>query len=258
MSDRFKAPLAVFETELAEVDRTLDYLNVSIRVRATLGRWVDWDKLPKHEKEMFRKFIKLKDFNQKATINGLHIVMVAAFEEYLRSTLREAIAKKTKEASKFSELGERAANRNFRVAGRALARPEDRPDYLHIDIYEIARRLGTCQPNSKNFELNEEILSDLPAITKLEEFLSCIEEFGFDLKWDQIGRSKEVQRQLGTRGTRESVKAVKQELIEAVKTRNRIAHTGMVVGDLTSEGIRRMQGVLREVARGITGKLQIQ
>lgn len=256
MAEELQVALVPLRTQLDETVDVLKYLSVSIRMRAALGKALHWQIIDDPTRNLASDFMSFRSINTNVIYNGLYTAAMAAFEDFLRNILKAAVRIKVEQAESFKDIGEKAINRHFRDSGRILIRVHDQPEYLHVDLYEIARRLGTCNLESNNFELNDDALTNIPKLTQLTEFIKCLTDFGFNINIDRIAAFKDVKQALNVSGTRGASKQLTKALDVAVKNRNRIAHTGSVAADVTQQSLEALVTLLRSIADSICSCLQ--
>jgi hypothetical protein len=185
----------------------------------------------------------------------MFVTVMAAFEEFLRSVLVLALREKIKQAQSFKDLGEALVNRHMEYSGRLLVGLNNPPTHPPIDHFDLCRKLGTCLPESTQFELNETALSLVRDLTQLETFMECLGVFGFKLQWDDLGRERDVQQSLQTKHARETSKRLQEYLRDAVRMRNRIAHTGQAAADVGDDVLSEELAIFRATATAIAARL---
>jgi hypothetical protein len=256
MASVFQSTRASLDAQFNEASLFMEYVSVSLRMRPAMGAALNWQHIDGSTKKLAQDFMQFRELNLNAVYNGLFAVTMAAFEDFLRKLLRTVIRERASHVGSFSELGENAVNLHFKASGRLLSRLHDQPDYLHVDLFEVARRLGTCREDARDFELNEDAIIELAKLTNLEQLLDLIDQLGLKLSLDGVVTSGDLQALLGASGTRQTSKELQKTLREAVKTRNRIAHSGSVPADVTPESLITLIRFLRELADSIVKALE--
>jgi hypothetical protein len=237
MQDPFAQAMITFSAHIDELRQNLYFINHAIKLRPMLASIVDRSNGRTPGTIAVDTFCKLHYTQNRVVVNGLYVTLIASFEELLRNLLRIAIQERVKQVDKYSDLGEKLMKRHIEYTGKILANIHKPPAHLSLDYYEICRKIGTCFPDAVTFEINETAFSIINAITDLQNFFECIEVIGFTISWDDIGRDERLQQFFTLTGTRETQKEIHIYLDNAIRHRNRIAHTGQSVADITDDEI---------------------
>ena len=121
---------------------------------------------------------------------------------------------------------------------------------------DLCRRLGTCLPDSANFEVNEQAIAMVPGLTGLETFFECLVSLGYQINWDDLGRIEAVQSCCGVKGARKASCELNTAISSVVRERNKIAHSGQSYAELTEERFEVSLILLETTAKAIVQHLQ--
>ena len=78
-----------------------------------------------------------------------------------------------------------------------------------------------------------------------------LRRIGIDLKWDDLGRSVDVQKALRTSGTRETAKQVQNFLKDAIRRRHNIVHKSDSAEQLTEAQVSDAIATFRALAKSL-------
>jgi len=255
MSEEDGAALSTLLTQLDNISLSLNFLSLSTSLKRTLSQTINWASGVQHALNDVRSFLDADIFPEQLFFNSSYLSSVAAFEEFLQNTIEAKVESEIEKAAIFEQLPENLRIRHMIASGKLLSLYENAPDHLSVNFSEVCRRLGTCMPESTDFELNTNALCFLKNIINLESFLEFLSKCCCQIDWDVLGRDAAIQKQLGTRGTRETAHQLKSYFKEMARMRNRIAHTG-TPSDVTPAILDSHLSILRATAITITTVLK--
>lgn len=235
------------------------------------AQWFDWiegagqfenllkDKLPWAQLDTgARGFVKSRLEStapaRQILLNSFYLTMVSGFEEYLRGKIREATEGYSNANKKYDEVNQNVRMTHVRASARLLRRIDDPPDYLTLNVDELCRGLGSCVPGSDRVLLNPDAFADVESLVLLENFVERVRIFGFDVTFDVLGKDAAIREALkfsARGGAREVGKALRKELMELRRNRNRIAHAGGSAAEVTTELLAFHRSLVQAVANAI-------
>lgn len=248
----------VLTSHLSEVAAVIDFYEAASAGRRAVPCLMDWQRDCPAERTVVQRFLKSPDVSDQILLNAMFLSSVAAFEEYLRASLRQALDASAQKAKTYGDLPEGAKVQHVEATGRLLASVKNPPRHLRaLDFDDICRRIGTCTDTSAAFELNLEALSLVKSILGIESVFELLRKFGYStLNWDALGRNAHVKACLGATGNRESANLLQEQVGRMVETRNRIAHTG-ASSDVTIASLRDHLELLGAVSAALDSALAL-
>ncbi len=224
----------------------LDWISEASKFEAILRDKIPWESLAGQEIATVQTRLKTVVPPSSLLMNSFYVTMVAGFEEYLRSYIREQAQKISLSNISFSDMDMKLIRMNMRESARLLKRLEAPPDYIRFDEGDLCRQLGTSVPGSKRVELNGDALAEVDGLLKLTSFMERIDVFEKKLTWDQLGGQQAIKTSLNLTGAkpREVGKALSAELNTIARYRNRIAHTGWAAADVTGPIAKQHRDIL--------------
>jgi len=249
-------PSGSLNTLIAQFDELLhrlEHARQSVKLKASINVLTNWSSPKKFEKDLLRTYLDLESPSDRSLLNGLYIVAIASFEEYLRQTLINAIQLKLQRSRNFSDQKIELIRRNIRSTSRFILDNESESDYSKI--YEACKRLGTCIPESTNLQINESAIAIITKIADLEKFFECLSDIGFKTDWDVLGRDTNMRRCLKTVGQRDTEKELKEAIKTIRQNRNSIAHTGLTSSNISEALFAYHLEILQNVASIIDSRI---
>jgi len=232
MASPFDASLATLLASISEAQDILGFIRDSFRVQTALQKAIDWQGEQTYEKRLATEFIKRELPPLQVIRNGLYVIMVAAFEQFLRETIIVIVNIRVSTAKRFGDLGDSFIKRHMDYSGRLLSMVHRPPAHLGLNYYDICQRLGTCQQESIDFKVNEVAFSNVKGITELNNFLEHVSDLGVKIQWDDLGRTERLQGLFHTKRTCDASKELASAFVKITEKRNRIAHSGNTVSDV--------------------------
>jgi hypothetical protein len=249
------AALAVFEDHLARIEAGLGFVEVAVAGRKQLRDIINWGG-DRYAVDAAKAFLAADLYPEELLCNSCYLSSVAAFEEFLRATLDSAIRASVSAMTSFDDMGRELHAAHMKATGRLLARCSDPPQQAAgVNFFEVCRRLGTCMPGSKKFEINSEALWILNDSLSFGASLEMLVQFRYVVTWDLICANRDVQARVHATGTREAAKALRDYLEDMTRQRNRIAHTGTTASEVTVTTLREHLALLLAVSKVLTGAL---
>lgn len=245
---RISPAKAVFDAHIEDCWAWLAWTDEAAAFGSVLKSKIPWDELQGDEKSAVSRHLNTTIPQGRTLLNALYLTMVSAFEEYLRSTIKEAAQGISSKSLTFEALRPEIRRLHIQESARLLRRVDSPPDYLVINEVDLCKALGSCVPGSTRVELNPEALSDVEGLLKLQTFFDRLRAFGVSLSFDELGSRKSVKQALGLpkSGNRDTAKALQEELTHMGRFRNRIAHTGANAADVTSSIAALHRNILKE------------
>jgi len=243
--------LKTLSVQFDELLHRLDHSKQSVKLKASINVLIDWKSPYIYEREIIRKYLDIESPSERSLLNGLYIVAIASFEEFLKQSLIYAMS--LRRSRNFSDYDNRLIKRNICNTSRFILENEDESDYSKI--YEACKKLGTCVPGSENIDINEDVIALLTRISDLEKFFECLSDIGFKTSWVMFGQDSNLKRHLNTSGSRETEKVLKGILKIIRQNRNSIAHTGLTSSNISESLFYDHIEILRCVAKVIDSKI---
>lgn len=218
--------LKEFHLTLEELKNNLEFLRIANRVRPRLGQLLAWDQLKPEGKLLAQTFVSQRSVNVETAYNGLLIILAGAFETYVRRLVRDVILVLKPASVAFGDLSERLRNQNVARTGQALMTVHEPLDHYQFDYEVLAKNLATCVTGTRDYVLNADVFTIDIFGGAEKQIEQSAKRLGFQLNWDQLGASRQMQKILDTKNSRETGTKIKDHLLSFSRIRNKIAHTG--------------------------------
>ncbi|RZA20546.1 MAG: hypothetical protein EOP10_18015 [Proteobacteria bacterium] len=212
-----------------------EWIQGAIEFESTMKSNIPWMQLDNSQRGMIKSRFETKVPPNRLLLNSFYITLIAGFEEFLRQVIKEWASETNKKRLPHGKVNESLLRTNIRESARLLKRLDTPPDYIRFNESEICRKLGTCSSGSDIVELDDDALSDVDGLLKLENFFKRAEIFGRSITWDALARDQRIKEALGIQkaNTRATATALQDEICDMSKFRNRIAHTGGHAADVS-------------------------
>ena len=149
------------------------------------------------------------------SVPPLLVQAFASFEWFTRSALTASVNYLNAHTDAFDDLPSAVSRWNTILSGRALASQAEAPRHLQVDTDTYCSRLGGCYSTSTSFKLNADAFALFLPVLDAGTLLQALKRLGFDLKWDNIGRSQEIKTLFGVNSVRKAGKAAEARLESA-------------------------------------------
>lgn len=208
---------------------------------------IPWNELGNDEKKIVQERLKSVSPENQILLNSFYVTMVAGFEEFLRSAIRDHVNQISQKKLNYDQVDKGVLRLNIRESAKLLRRMDSPPDYLAFNEVDLCRGIATCIPGSTKVELNSVALAEIDGLIKLESFMERIVALGKSLSWDYIGGQQVVKEamKMEKEKPRHIGKLVSEELESVASNRNRIAHMGGHAADVTLQILRDHRRLLR-------------
>jgi hypothetical protein len=106
-------------------------------------------------------------------------------------------------------------------------------------------------------QFNDSAIAGVGDILRLDSYFRCLDDIGYVIGWDDLGREGDLQALLSTRGVRETTKEIKDNVAIMYTTRNSIAHKGLNNSQVTEELLLQQLKILKSIASVLDEKLTV-
>jgi hypothetical protein len=210
---------------LVELKNDLSLLEYAFELRPRINQVLDFEKRGE-VLELARKFGALAG-NQPASFYGPMLIrLVASFERYLRSLMRETVEAWVKKAKTFDQLPEGLGERNLILSGRFIANSDFPREHLSIDLVALVDNLATCRTGSNDFKLNSSAFMTLITGVTPDVIENSLKAARITNWWNAVGADRALQTQLNSTRTSDTTKKAATRLKELSRWRNNWAHGG--------------------------------
>lgn len=240
----------IFDDLLDSSKKWVEWIDGVGKFESVLKRKIPWEVLDSAERATVQQQLDKELPTAQLMLNSFYITMVAGFEEFLRSTIRELATQMSGSGIQFDDVDEELLRLHIKESAKLLRKIDSPPDYIAYNEMDLCRRLGTCVPGSEKIELNGDAFAEIDALLKLENFLDRAALLGKKVNWDELGKNSSVKKAMRMErdGTRAVANALAHELEDIARFRNRIAHTGGNAADVTAQLIRDHTTLLSAIA----------
>lgn len=246
------AGLKVFELALDEIAESLRFLATAAKLRPRLNPLLNRQFLQGEMEQLANDFISFKNVELASQYRGLIVVISGAFEQLVRRIVEDAVNHINGVAATFDKVPEGIQAQNIYFTGRALSAVREPPDHLSIDYITLAKQLSACVADSQKFKLNAGAFAMFITNLTPSHLSDVCRSIGVKLNWDYFGKIAVFETICGTKGTRATANAVSDRLGDAVKLRNRIAHTGAGGVTVTEDMVSSNLAFFRALGQNLT------
>ncbi|UOD30561.1 hypothetical protein INH39_02075 [Massilia violaceinigra] len=228
----------VFDSYLNEVFETCNGIFLAKEARGTLLKYLSRETLA-HDvvaqgliNTALSAVPKIRDGH---VVRSLYMSAHAGFEQYLRSLFEAAALSISNAKLHRSKLSVEDMDRvaildalrgwQISLAGDAFGRYFEPLAHLSVDYSQVADAIVQCGDEKAAFVIDGKVFGfrvgnvDRKTIDKLFTRFRC------ELQWSKLANNPEVQKLLDTKSKAETDKEITNTLLDALKNRNRIAHT---------------------------------
>jgi hypothetical protein len=244
--------LKEFDLALEDLSSIFDFVRTAIRLRPRLNTMLRWGQLGTDEEQLAKKFLNQRTADESLLYRGMVISLAGSFEHFIRRILRDAVLAISASGTSYDSLDATIKKENLYRTGLALGTVHEPLDYLELNYESLAKNVGTCFAGSAQVLLNAKAFAIFLSIISPKSLEDALRRIGVTLRWDDFGRIGEVQETLGSKGTRETTKAVEAQLRQFGKTRNKIAHSGSSGVVVTESDLERLLQFFRAFGRTLT------
>ena len=219
----------VFEARLSEIRVHAEFVRRGLQITRILSEHIDHASLSGNAQAhaAFREYVAALPSVRRDDIGAALLVQAfASFEWFTRSALTASVNYLNTHTNAFDDLPSAVSRWNTILSGRALASQAEAPRHLQVNTDTYCIRLGGCYPTSTSFELNADAFALFLPVLDAGTLLQALKRLGFDLKWDNIGRSQEIRTLFGVNSVRKAGKAAEARLDQLADMRNMVAHHG--------------------------------
>ncbi len=219
-------PLDDLNARVSELREDLVFVSLATQLRPRLHPVVRWDATA-DVVELARSFMNAKSWRPEGVYGPLLVRLVAAFERYLRMLVGESLQRSVAGVAKYDDLPEHIASRNIALTGRLLAAIEAPRDHLTFETDSLIANLASCKRGSASFRLNELAFSAIITGVSPDLVEKALQNVGAAGNlWDGVGTSSALEKQLETKGPRETGTRARERLKQICRWRNNLAHGG--------------------------------
>lgn len=244
--------LLAFETHLDELLAIVNNNESTNRLRQFLNSALNWDALRDDQRDVVRNFFKSKVPSNSTVNNSLYLSAVASFESFLVNNIVAVIYSINISGKKFETLNPALIKNHIDLTGRILSTINSPPDHINVDFDKLCRQIATCYAGTANYTFNTEIAGFVSKILPMDGFFQFLKNCEIQIDFDAISQSQEVKSEFGTTSVRETSSEIIIFLGEIKRMRNRIAHTGQSVSDVSNERFFTLVGRLRAISKSIS------
>lgn len=248
------ASKSAFDSLVELNDSWLTWIAGAIEFESILVDRIPWEHLDREQKAKVSRRLSTSSPEGQLLINSFYVTLVAGFEEYLRSVIRDVVSEVNRSKIKASNMSALTLSCQMRESARLLRKIDSPPDYLSINAEDLCRSLGTCVSSSSVVELSVEALSDIESPIKMDNFFQRMSHLGIKMSWDVMGGRQKIKEVLtfpGTAGARGVGEAAQKEILRITRYRNRIAHTGGNAADVSATVMKEDADLLRTLGSEI-------
>lgn len=219
------AALRSYTAYVSEIQELSDFVDRASDLKRKIWGLVDQHALTTEARHELTGFTEIAVDARDRVSSAFFLVAQAGFEQYVAERITEFV--RTIQLSYVDLKGQfpNAADWNIRLAGIALSRIHDAPSHWNLDVDQVLTDLATSVGSSKKVVLQARLLATGSSKIDADEMDRVLQRISRKLNWNAISSEKSLQEVLGTKGNRETEKAVRERLKQHVRWRNALAHT---------------------------------
>lgn len=241
--------LRAYHSFLTEVEELTTFVSTATEFKRRVWTWIDQTRLTRDDRAEIESFTRLQIDAKDRISSSAFFAAQAGFEQFFSDRVSEYLDTLQLSHKELSEKFPNLINWNLKVSGQALARIHDAPDHLKVDYEKLVSDLGTCVSSSKKVVLQSKLLATASSNLDVDEIEKVLQRIPRSLKWNDMADDKSIQEVLGTRGQRETEKAIRDRLITQVRWRNTLAHSQGLTLRIGWAEYEKSVGFLREMSR---------
>ena len=215
----------IFDVQLSDALAALAFLDTAESLRPRLGAVIDWTRADQGHRDLLNEFLGQGSPDKVRAAIGIIVLGYGAFEELLL-TIVEKCATSIAEETEFSDLTREFRDEHVYRTGRLLVSHKKKREGVTVIPDQLGRNLGICIDGAEQYSLNTLAFRFEAGVLHCDNIEKLISRLGVDLKWDDVGRSIDLQHFLGEKGVRRCGKEACQRWDSLVSTRNVVSHRG--------------------------------
>ena len=224
-----RATASAFQARLSEIRVHAEFVRRGLQITRILSDHINYASLSGNAQAhaTFREYVAALPSVRRDDIGAALMVQTfASFEWFTRSALTASVNYLSANTDEFDDLPSAVSRWNTHLSGRVLASQAEAPKHLQVDNATYCIRLGGCYPTSATFELNADAFALFLPVLDAGTLVKALKRLGFELRWDDIGRSQEIRTLLGVNSVRKAGKEAEARLDQLADMRNMVAHHG--------------------------------
>ncbi|CAH2917365.1 MAG: hypothetical protein CPSOU_3029 [uncultured Paraburkholderia sp.] len=174
VAKRASASKVTFDSLIEAGVAWLAWIDGASRFEAILKTRIPSESLDAKEKTVIQGRLGTTSPESQLLLNSFYVTMVAGFEEFLRSAIRDLTNEISRQGLRYDEVDSAIIRMNIRESAKLLRRMDSPPDYLAFNEVDLCRGIGTCIPGSGKVELNPGALAEVDGLIKLENFMQRV------------------------------------------------------------------------------------
>jgi hypothetical protein len=250
--------LKEFDLAIDDLASNFEFVRTASRLRPRLNDMLNWKAMDGEAKMVVTVFLRQRTTEESLLYRGMVVSLSGAFEQFVRRLLRDSVQSMCGAGVIYDALGGHIKSENVYRTGVALQTIKEPLDYLDLDYESLAKNLGTCFSGSGQAMLNAEAFTIFLSIVSPRNLVDALKRVGVDLKWDDLGRVKQMREVLEKSDTRETAKAIEEFLRRFGQRRNKIAHTGSSGIVVTESDFEQLLRFFRAFARALTSVVEVE
>lgn len=247
------AALGVYTAYLDEIAETARFVRLAAELRPRFGAVLDWNALGALQQPV-QAFLGCGPIETRV-LQAFLVVAHAGLEQFVLSLVEDACQLVNERALPSAEVERRIPGllkRFQRACGLALGHVFEPRDHWNLDYDKLLVDLGSTHTTSGAARVLGKSFVAVGRSADSKGVSALLENVGFTLSWDDIGRDREIQRLLGRSGVRETARAAETLLDALCRKRNALAHSQGSLA-LSQSEFDTYLSFYREFARHIDG-----
>jgi hypothetical protein len=239
---RFEDSYASLQTEFAEIQKELEFVQQSFRIFGRTGQL-----LPHliHLPELRQLLLDWRQTNL-IQINFIYQAFLvqawAVFELFIRRLVVSYLEEFAERKADFKTLDKYGLiKRNILHTGVAFQQIFDNRTNAAVDFYSFAKNVSTSVPEAEVVQLNAKAFTFFLKSPTFEGIRDAFRRIGIsEFDWKKIAAESTVQKALGTKRTSDTTKAIDDFLDITAKARNNIVHRGEGMTPVSEAEVRQI------------------
>lgn|GEM_PF-4621226 len=217
--------LKSFDASISLTVSTIAFLNLAITLRPRVGKVLNWEAIDDANRDLVNQFLGCRESDMHKPAYGFIALAYGAFEELSLAVLEKTVIW-ISACKPYRELDQQLVLENIFRTGRLLTMVKNSRSDISISHCELGANLSLCIDGAIDYRLNADAFRFDAGTLDIDNLDRLANRVGVKLDWDNLGRSKNLEKFYGMTGVRKISKMACSDWDKFVFDRNIVAHTG--------------------------------
>ncbi len=221
-----------FHDVLESISEHARFFSCAMAIRKRSAEIIPFNGLNPQDTPAVESFRRAGIENGQPVFESLYVSICFHLEEFVRDLHKVAVEEIVRRCPKVEDVKKELLNNHVVATGQILFRYLADARASKVDVNLYARNVASCVPGGANYTLNAEAFTLFFSGAGVEDLERLFKRIGFEINWDDLGRSAELRQFFQGGRAREVGKHAKMFLDDFVSERNVIVHRGVGVRDV--------------------------